>query len=123
LVGKRITIGLIKDNYRLSNTSLSDFNFISIDQQGSYIKPAICIRKSITIIRVKDLTRLWRLGQENPEPLKTLRFDLDKLTQADTIAREMAGSSGKANDHMYGGKEQKLTRDKAILCSIIWLRN
>ncbi|MCT4643737.1 MAG: hypothetical protein N4A74_02035 [Carboxylicivirga sp.] len=41
-----------------------------------------------------------------------MRFDFDKLIQADTIARDMAALSGKANDHMYGGNEQKLTRDK-----------
>lgn len=72
---------------------------------------------------IQDLARMAVLGKENPEPLVAMNFNMDKLTQADTMSQDMADLLGQANGYMYGDNEYKLIRDKAYTLLNVVVKN
>ncbi|NJO70194.1 MAG: hypothetical protein HC830_13740 [Bacteroidetes bacterium] len=62
---------------------------------------------------IQDLFDAAVLGEENPEPLKAINFDMQLLTQAQALARQMSKLLAKANGAQLADNKQKELRDKA----------
>jgi len=62
---------------------------------------------------VQDLIELAVLGENNPEPLNEINFDLDLLPQARVLSHTMSEVLAGANGADGDGNETKKLRDKA----------
>jgi hypothetical protein len=62
---------------------------------------------------LQDLHNISLLGKKNPEPLKSIGFDMTQLDKAAQLAVELGGVLAKANGDTQSDQEAKITRDKA----------
>lgn len=63
---------------------------------------------------VMDLGRLGTLGNDNPEPLTAIGFDITRCATALSESERMANLLAEVNGTMYVDDENKLIRDKAF---------
>lgn len=64
---------------------------------------------------IQDLNDVKVLGQKNPEPLTSISFDMDMLTQAGTASDHLAGIRAEANGERLEQSESRVIRDKAYM--------
>ena len=62
---------------------------------------------------IQDLSNLAALGEDNPEPLALINFDVTLLQQAATTADELAIVLARANGEKEIDSQVKITRDRA----------
>ncbi|WP_282035494.1 hypothetical protein [Saccharicrinis aurantiacus] len=63
---------------------------------------------------VLDLSKLAKLGKDNPEPLMAMNFDLTKLDKAVTLSKSLSETLSIINGHAYVEEHRKEMRDKAF---------
>ncbi|MBI9063495.1 MAG: hypothetical protein JEZ14_16050 [Marinilabiliaceae bacterium] len=52
------------------------------------------------------------LGQDNPDPIEAINYELEKLEEAAQMADHMAGLLGAVNGQRYADDDTKSIRDK-----------
>ncbi|MBN2804148.1 MAG: hypothetical protein JXR91_13725 [Deltaproteobacteria bacterium] len=62
---------------------------------------------------IQDLIDLSEIGRENPEPLKAISFDMNKIELAAQKSKEMGELRGQARADNAEDNKTKLIRDKA----------
>ena len=100
--------------YALHQQLLHDFSF-AYRNRDDIKKKVMRIREgSSQADMVQDLVELGVLGENNPEPLQTINFDLNLLSQAQTISKTLSEVLAAANGAADNNSESKLLRDKAF---------
>jgi len=96
------------------NEWLHDFGFAY--RKDSYLRNRVrAIRENAGYDDlIQDLNDIAVLGKENPEPLKTIGFDLDQLDEAARLSDEMATLLTEVNGDRNSINEAKIIRDKAF---------
>lgn len=100
--------------FTLRDTLLHHFSF-AYRNNDNLLKKVMRIREGASRAdMVQDLIELAVLGENNPEPLEDINFDLDLLPQARVFSIRMAELLAGANGADGDGHETKKLRDKAF---------
>ena len=102
------------DAYQLRDEMLHHFTFAY--RNDSYLLQKVRrIREGRSNAdMVQDLVELAVLGEDNPQPLSSINFDMPVLQEAKKLSHTLTGLLAQANGTAEDGGGNKLLRDKAF---------